>query len=588
MSDVVLAKGPLAPHAPGALTLAFDWSAWSAARANGGEAVAWEDLIPAAEAVAIRDGSEAAASDWHRFDGEDFTAFRGVSLGRPHRWLLWLTALPAFKLASALRAAKARSGPGRLIVQESLPPEFRAVAVAAAAADPSWRLEFVPGAEGGPATAPWRRPAPSVSRAKVLAGRLADLASRGGRGRRPLLMSYYPSLDGLLGRLLDDDSPFRCFMVDMPARKHLPRLLGNGGRVLFEARGSSRLSAPDRNAVADMRAAWTRAKNDAGYRARYAYAGVDLFDAISPVAEEFAQASLEPLAWTCSYYARLWEVEPPAAVLMAYNESPLVHLLADLARSRGTPAITMQHGLPQGRRLQFGESNTSHFLVWGPEQKETFARTDSLKCFCEPVGNPGFDRYAAFHAGVKNAPPPRTAKRVLLLSSPSNAVIELSGGLDAERFATAAADALLSRPGFEVTLKIHPAESLESYRALLAGRPLRIVKDAPVSECLRETDLVVGPFSTVLLEAMIAGKPLLCLNASRAPFPPPFDGGWGIPELHSGPEFEAALDAITADPARRLAEITTAYPRILAAFVGPIDGGSVERALAALKRLSRL
>jgi hypothetical protein len=78
-------------------------------------------------------------------------------------------------------------------------------------------------------------------------------------------------------------------------------------------------------------------------------------------------------------------------------------------------------------------------------------------------------------------------------------------------------ETLLRDPQFELCLKLRPGESersLEEY-SLPADR-VRLLRTGTVYEALEQVDVVVGTYSTVLYEAVLAHKPIVWMKTSRA------------------------------------------------------------------------
>jgi hypothetical protein len=254
------------------------------------------------------------------------------------------------------------------------------------------------------------------------------------------------------------------------------------------------------------------------------------------------------------------------------------------ARRRGTPSAVLLHGLPASYSLPFERPQGGHFLIWGPEQERLYSAGESPVSFrTRLTGNPYFDRYAGRRRARKGP-----VKRVLLLTHPVAQTTALSSDLDPARYATRAAAVLAGFPKLEVTVRLHPSESVAYYRNLLA--PLlpaaKIVKGGPIVDCLESSDLVVGSFSTVLMEAMLLGLPVAALNFSRDAFPPPFDGRWGIPLLRTPEELDKLLRDAARDPETFRRELCARHEEVLERFAGRVDGHAAERVAEALASLA--
>jgi hypothetical protein len=75
-------------------------------------------------------------------------------------------------------------------------------------------------------------------------------------------------------------------------------------------------------------------------------------------------------------------------------------------------------------------------------------------------------------------------------------------------------------PGWTCLVKLHPAESIEEYRALVAGgdAAVRIVKEAPVDELLLAADVTVSlGTSGAALTARLLGAPLIVVTPEGIP-----------------------------------------------------------------------
>jgi hypothetical protein len=129
---------------------------------------------------------------------------------------------------------------------------------------------------------------------------------------------------------------------------------------------------------------------------------------------------------------------------------------------------------------------------------------------------------------------------------------------------------------FTITVKLHPSESLDTYRAFercFDVAEYRLVTGA-IGDRLRQADLVIGTESTALLEALLVKIPIISVNMRKRPFTYPFHGNTSIRVVYSDQELEDLVRALQANPALLGDEWTS--PDVLAA-VGPIDGQSTER-----------
>ena len=152
----------------------------------------------------------------------------------------------------------------------------------------------------------------------------------------------------------------------------------------------------------------------------------------------------------------------------------------------------------------------------------------------------------------------------------------------------------LARRGWRVLIKPHPqqpADQLEAWRRrageLWASRLVPIPPDADVRPLIIGVDAIVGFQSTAMLEAMIAGRPVLytgwdpqaaALDALLIPFHR-WEGA--VTVLRTPGELP---DAVVAARGARCSEATTRTRREIAErYLGPLDGRASARAVAILR-----
>lgn len=582
MNILHLAKGPHIPARraePGVVVLAYSWDALAAA--DDRTTRPWEDDFPLAEAAEIGAEAERLAAAW-RFDGaRDFTVFSGASLGAAHEWLLWnLSIQPVVKFLAALDVSVKKEGAVLLRCETSLPAAWRAAA-ASYAATRGLRFEEVAHPGAGREIYSWQAPPPRLSPLKLLAGRLLDAWARlrGDGGKPRALVSWYPSLDGLLDR---DDAPFAWTLADFPSKKRVGAALRRGWRLHAAPWSAPAWDADGRAALERILADWRRLRVDADYARALSFRETPLLPALLAALDELFATRLEPLAWAAAQTARLLREEPPAVVLLPYDTPPYQRVLADLARAHGVPTALVLHGVPFDVDYPFAERHCDELFVWGPEQAREYRRARPPR-EARAVGNPGFDR----HAG-RERPAPGPIRRALVLPRAKWAdILTGSSDFEPERYALGVADALRSAGIDEVTFRPHPAESPDYYRELLGARA-RVDTTGTFAEAVAGADLVVATYSTTLLEVMLYGKPLLCVNFTPGlEFAPPFDGRWGVEVSRSPLELRRRLARLVADPVSETAALVAPYAKILDAYAGPCDGRAGDRVLSALADLAR-
>lgn len=504
------------------------------------DSVATSVALPEAWVAGLHAFTEELAASWHRDAEGDLTLFEGLSLGRTAAFLLWV---------------------------DFLVPRYRALAGALAAGGSPRDAEAVAAAPFAGST-DWAAPRLAWGSRHEAAARVFNLLAPA--GGPSVVCADYPSLRPALlelSRLVP-----RLDLLGLPAWA-LSALPGRG-RVLWEPRRPRALPAGAAAMLERSRARWERRKRDPAFRASWAWRGATLWPLAEKRLDDWFARELPPLAWAALALRERWTREPRSPALIATDADPYQNLVAQVAASAGAPSWMVQHGLPFAYGLRHEERATSHFAVWGPRERELYAAGDRGASRSYLVaGSPTLGSRRAL-------PPPRPGplRKALALSSPVVRCDLRGRDEDPSRHAVAVCRAL-TRRGFNTVFKLHPSESLPWYRNALGplASAVRLEKGRPVRELVAESDFVVGPFSTVLLEAIADGRPVLCVNLGAAKYPPPFDGHGGLPLLRTEDELGQALDEARRDPAPLRAACAAAAGSILAGFAGPLDGGAARR-----------
>ena len=571
--------------------LCFSWAAWDSLTKGGFAADAWEDCLPKNLVPETQHKIQFLARHWHKDQGRDLTIFEGISLGESLTFSTWISDFqPALRFLVALQEELRQHAPLIVYCELSVPELFRSVLDEVQKQRGGFRVEWVEQRGVIGSTSRWEPAMLSAPLPKLLAYRLVDWLSSCVQQLKPrrgpvLWMSYYPSLDSALGLIVRATPSFRLVLADLPGRRRLKSLLSTASRILWPAHSRPAFSRAQKEALTALRRDWKEAQEAASFRAQFDFREVNLWPIFAPRLNARIDAQFEPLAWTASELKSAWTKAPPAVVLLPTDASPLQGLLVSLARLSDVPSVLVAHGLPMDYHHPLSDTTTSHYVVWGPEQKRLHMLLNTeARQVVEVLGNPYFDRYAVPNASGA----PARIKKVLVLSSGLDEFSMLASSSDPERYATTVVPAILSVPGWDVTLKLHPSESLEYYQGLLADHKGKfdLVRDRPIVPCLREADLIVGPMTTVIMEAMLLGKPVLCVNLTRKTYPPPFDTEWGIAPVTTLKELEGALEAIREKPAEFIRAEVSRYPRILERFAGPTDGAATERLLTFLHQVA--
>lgn len=218
-----------------------------------------------------------------------------------------------------------------------------------------------------------------------------------------------------------------------------------------------------------------------------------------------------------------------AALCVPNDLSFFYRLSIDVFQEAGLPTFLFQHGLP-GRYNHIDDNRTDYLVVWGTKIKQLYvaAGVDESKILVS--GHPfykepprkelefGFRDILVLDKGSQEGAPSASDK--VILSDRGNSIIYLM-----------MIQEVLQKLGVKaVRLRVHPVADGTWYHKFV-DRSFFVLDNLPLDQSLTRASLLIGPTSSVLLEAIYYGKNYLLFEPQRegkdlanfAPVPP-FDG----------------------------------------------------------------
>lgn len=524
------------------------------------------------------------AMRWYRDGDADVTEFYGMSLGGIHEWMTWFsTFVPVYKFGAALHYWLAREQPTRVWLDAALDAHWPAVLAAALAQwQPAARSIILNGSNStAGALRPWR---PQMLRPRhYLAGAAWNILARLRRtfsshsARTHILSFNYHTLESVLGALLAEPQRFRVSLADRPSPRYRWLALKRGAELMLPQ--PMPLTGDDRRRVRDIQDRWHALADTADFQQQFVWAGCNLWPALYPDLARIIDVDLPRTAALAKGYFNTLRRARPDCILLPFDSAYLHQTVIEAARQLNIPSVVMLHGLPGIYHRGGCSQRSDYLLVWGDEIARRFVQAGRRADRIFQVGMP----QAA-------AAPMTTARRhqaatatVLLLTNPFGNGTVLSAEDDAEIYLFAILDELCRRPNLQVLLRPHPSESAAYYQQSVMARHydrVQLAATEPIPDLLSRSDLVIGPISTVLVDALLARVPVVCVNFGKITYPAPFDGRWAVPLVTTIHELRAQLDRLEQDAFGDQAS------SIIDGFCGPRDGQTLRRVLDTLEQLA--
>ena len=273
--------------------------------------------------------------------------------------------------------------------------------------------------------------------------------------------------------------------------------------------------------------------------------------------------------------------------MLVVNEEMYGLGMRDIAAARklGIPTLGVQHGAIFPMHMPYtappaqlaGTPVCDRFAVYGPFAKEVI--TDLGAYPPERVwitGGPRFDP-------LVNTPPDRAAARQRLGFDPDKKIVLITTNFFPwfQDVARSVFDACKDRGDVLVCLKTHPRDfPLSVYEQLarqVGAANVRLFDDR-FDDLMAACNVLIGGFSTTVMEAILLGRTTICVNFSDEEYRYPYVADGGSLPARSDEEMRIALDKALSGASD--AELAAGRERFLERHLGPTAKGQAANALA--------
>lgn len=296
-------------------------------------------------------------------------------------------------------------------------------------------------------------------------------------------------------------------------------------------------SALERDGFSVRQVPWKASKrllrDDALYAklatARYLLDTADFKELLSPAFSRLAADLREGLK-------RYFVDNSVSALVVPYDLPFFERLAIEVFRELGRPSFVSLHGLP-GRYNRIDDNRADYLLVWGDKIKANYVAAGFKESKIYVTGHPD---YGTLPGKVE----PGSLERVLVISKSMGGAQHSAEEILSDRgnlplYLYSVRRALRALGVKSARLRLHPSESAGWYEKFLDGDFYRIDR-GPLSLSLERASMVIGPTSTVFVEAMVAGREYVVYEPAAGgrdlinyPLVPPFDGSCpGLAAIH--------------------------------------------------------
>jgi hypothetical protein len=264
--------------------------------------------------------------------------------------------------------------------------------------------------------------------------------------------------------------------------------------------------------------------------------------------------------------------------LLMETASPLAKAFVRQARSRGITVTVLQHGIVAGA-FSYRATEGDRVAAWGAADATWFRAHLERSVRTEATGNPKYDTLVRSRDRLETNPGRSTRGppwKILLASQPFVQDRPSRSPWDRAAALEMAIRGTLEVPGVQLIIKWHPAESGETWSAKFPRGRVRVARRGSPIPLIREASVVLVISSTIALEAMLLGRPVVFLGPPDpdSPFHPPEDGG-GI-RIRSARELSSVVSHLIQDPTDR-EKVLEGQEVFLQEHYASLDGRAAER-----------
>lgn len=280
----------------------------------------------------------------------------------------------------------------------------------------------------------------------------------------------------------------------------------------------------------------------------------------------------------------------PTLIVSADDADQRCRIYSLLAKKKNVPTLLVQQGLSNG--------NYPEWRFFTQDIVAAMGETSRLDMISQGVpaervvvtGHPGFDQYASIESDlypqVRSAFGLRNDQKMILFASQPYYVGVFNNPDVRKEMIRAIVNTVAVLKNVILIVKPHPGESVSELKKLIGeGKNVRIVNRTMDIACLvKACDVLVTFFSTVALQALYAGKPVINVNFHNSGAENPYLQSGATWVARSVSEFAECLNSLTGE--RKNAELSKrmdARDVFLRNMIHVSDGRSAERVVGVVK-----
>jgi len=267
----------------------------------------------------------------------------------------------------------------------------------------------------------------------------------------------------------------------------------------------------------ESQAIFSKLAESSKFRQRMLFRGSDCFEFIKPFMETFFKIHLPQIKCAIDELERMFEKKRPNAVILWTDRVAFERATVLVARKHGVKSIVLQHGIianpvfEKNWMIGYLPIMADVLVVWSQKAKELLVKNGASASKIVVTGNPNFDTI------LKRKYSPEKLKA--RIGCGNRRLVTFAGGIampgnDPATSVSLLLDLVKELPGCFLAIRPHPSdntvfEKLVAEKGMRGNAAVLRNRDCGLYELFNASSVVLMHGSTVGLEAMVLGKPVI-------------------------------------------------------------------------------
>lgn len=273
---------------------------------------------------------------------------------------------------------------------------------------------------------------------------------------------------------------------------------------------------------------WQELGRRSNFSKQFVWYGINFWEIVSPAYKHLVTVFSEKMVETIESTEQLFKKQKINIVILRASLSGQIHfsILGLVAHRMGIPAIELQHGLECSESFSLSIHKCADILAsYGPFIKKELEKVNKADSQVINIGSPRFDQYRNEIIGLESKDTLRkklnidVSRPVLLYIATDIVLGQTHDTYSMLRLFKNISSATSQIEELQVIVKIRPGPATENFfrRSLkeVFGEKCCIAQYENIHELIAISSVVASSFSTVTLEAMIAGSPLILVGIDK-------------------------------------------------------------------------